>query len=224
MFSVVSLVTTFALFAFSRAAIPADYECGQIGNGFCLACPKRETMQFVVSDVNAPSSCTCSKGGKCLVFKVDGTPSTMEAYDEATRLSDSSSMASSVDDLDEIDDEMTGDINESIDKLREDVKAMKAQVKQACWSAAPDDVDKSGNLTVVGSKCSSGGKTWSMSEADAAKLGQSVDSFTESTEVESSSSSSMTSTTDSMSTTSSAKAAAYVLAPLALLVLSHVER
>ena len=261
MFSKLQIASAFAVFATATAAIPADVSCGYTGNGFCLSCPVDETLSVINS--GGSTNCTCTKAKECKVFTLDGKPSTLEAFNQATYVPGDGFTAED-DEIDEnedyddyvekepYDDEVEEnedyddydienddgiDIGESLDDLtaqvdnaEEDldklpdglgsIDALVNDAKEACWNAAPAGVDKSTQINISGSQCNSGGKTWSMSKADAAKFDAITSSITtsETEDISSSSSSSATTESTTESTTSSAQMAAFAFAPLCVLL------
>jgi len=171
------------------------------------------------------------------VFTADGELSSIEAYSKSISVPGSASVVDSENDDGEDDyeddaeddaeddydsaDETTDDPDElqmdDIDELLAETNAM----KEACWDAAPDGVEKNAGIIIDGSKCSAGGKTWSMNEADAAKFDSITSSVTEEVSSSSSSSSTTESTIDSTiesTTTTSAQMAAFAFAPLCVLL------
>ena len=86
MFSKLQIASAFAVFATATAAIPADVSCGYTGNGFCLYCPVDETLS--VTNSGGSTVCTCTKPirvvQECKVFTLDGKPSTLAAFNQAT--------------------------------------------------------------------------------------------------------------------------------------------
>lgn len=237
MFSKLQIVSTLAMLASGLAAIPSDFTCGSTANGFCFACPKGEGVSV---SLIPPVKCSCKKAAACTVFTADGELSSIEAYSKSISVPESASVVDEENDDGEDDteddaeddaeddydsaDETTDDPDElpmdDIDELLAETNAM----KEACWDAAPDGVEKNAGIIIDGSKCSAGGKTWSMNEADAAKFDSITSSVTEEVS-SSSSSSSSSSTTESTidstiesTTTTSAQMAAFAFAPLCVLL------
>ena len=233
MFSKLQIVSTLAMLASGLAAIPSDFTCGSTANGFCFACPKGEGVSV---SLIPPVKCSCKKAAACTVFTADGELSSIEAYSKSISVPESASVVDDGEDDYEDDteddaeddydsaDETTDDPDElpmdDIDELLAETNAM----KEACWDAAPDGVEKNAGIIIDGSKCSAGGKTWSMNEADAAKFDSITSSVTEEVS-SSSSSSSSSSTTESTidstiesTTTTSAQMAAFAFAPLCVLL------
>ncbi len=233
MFSKLQIVSTLAMLASGLAAIPSDFTCGSTANGFCFACPKGEGVSV---SLIPPVKCSCKKAAACTVFTADGELSSIEAYSKSISVPESASVVDDGEDDYEDDteddaeddydsaDETTDDPDElpmdDIDELLAETNAM----KEACWDAAPDGVEKNAGIIIDGSKCSAGGKTWSMNEADAAKFDSIKSSVTEEVS-SSSSSSSSSSTTESTidstiesTTTTSAQMAAFAFAPLCVLL------
>ena len=234
MFSTLQIVSTLAMLASGLAAIPSDFTCGSTANGFCFACPKGEGVSV---SLIPPVKCSCKKAAACTVFTADGELSSIEAYSKSISVPESASVVDSENDDGEDDyeddaeddaeddydsaDETTDDPDElqmdDIDELLAETNAM----KEACWDAAPDGVEKNAGIIIDGSKCSAGGKTWSMNEADAAKFDSITSSVTEEVSSSSSSSSTTESTIDSTiesTTTTSAQMAAFAFAPLCVLL------
>jgi hypothetical protein len=234
MFSKLQIVSTLAMLASGLAAIPSDFTCGSTANGFCFACPKGEGVSV---SLIPPVKCSCKKAAACTVFTADGELSSIEAYSKSISVPESASVVDEENDDGEDDyeddaeddaeddydsaDETTDDPDElqmdDIDELLAETNAM----KEACWDAAPDGVEKNAGIIIDGSKCSAGGKTWSMNEADAAKFDSITSSVTEEVSSSSSSSSTTESTIDSTiesTTTTSAQMAAFAFAPLCVLL------
>jgi hypothetical protein len=234
MFSKLQIVSTLAMLASGLAAIPSDFTCGSTANGFCFACPKGEGVSV---SLIPPVKCSCKKAAACTVFTADGELSSIEAYIKSISVPESASVVDEENDDGEDDyeddaeddaeddydsaDETTDDPDElqmdDIDELLAETNAM----KEACWDAAPDGVEKNAGIIIDGSKCSAGGKTWSMNEADAAKFDSITSSVTEEVSSSSSSSSTTESTIDSTiesTTTTSAQMAAFAFAPLCVLL------
>ena len=233
MFSKLQIVSTLAMLASGLAAIPSDFTCGSTANGFCFACPKGEGVSV---SLIPPVKCSCKKAAACTVFTADGELSSIEAYSKSISVPESASVVDEENDDGEDDyeddaeddydsaDETTDDPDElpmdDIDELLAETNAM----KEACWDAAPDGVEKNAGIIIDGSKCSAGGKTWSMNEDDAAKFDSITSSVSEQVSSSSSSSSSSATTESTIdstiesTTTTSAQMAAFAFAPLCVLL------